>query len=72
MNLGETIRKLEAEKARIQQAIATLRQLEQPSLPLKGRRGRKPGMMTAAERAEVSRRMRAHWAKVRSKAKGAA
>lgn len=66
MNLGETIRRLEAEKARIEQAIATLRQLEQPSLPLKGKRGRKPGMMTAEERAEVSRRMRRHWAKVRA------
>lgn len=69
MNLGDTIHKLEAERDRIERAIATLRLLEQPSLPLKGKRGRKPGMMTAAERAEVSKRMRAHWAKVR---KGAA
>lgn len=71
MNLGDTIRKLEADRDRITRAIETLRALEQTMLPLKGRRGRKPGMMTAAERAEVSRRIRAHWAKIR-RAKGAA
>lgn len=63
---------LEAEAERIQRTIASLKALEQPTLGLKGRRGRKPGTMSAAERAEVSRRMRAHWAGQRAKNRGAA
>ena len=68
-HIREAIRSLESEVQRIQEAIAMLRSIEQPGLPLRARRGRKS--MGAEERKQVSERMRRHWARLR-KERGAA
>lgn len=71
-NFEQAIRDLEAKRDALQRAIDGLRGIQQGALPLKGRRGRKPGSFSHAERAEVSKRMRAYWAGRRAKNRGAA
>ena len=68
--LQQTLVSLEAQKAKTEEKIkavrAALTAISGSSSPnLAGRRKRKP--MTAAERRSVSRRMKAYWAKRRTK-----
>ncbi len=65
MDLSKFIRELQVEKRRLDAAIATLEALvqENPQVVLPKRRGRKG--MNAAERKEVSRRMKNYWAQRR-------
>ena len=68
MDLKQTIEQLYAEKQRLEQVIASLEALQSGSVSnlchLGGKwRGRKS--MAAAEREEVSRRMKRYWAKQR-------
>jgi len=65
MALHETIRQLYAEKEKLERTIAALQQLQSHAGALsesngKNRRGRK--FMSAAERLEVSERMKKYWA----------
>ena len=64
MDLLETIRELRAERARIDATIANLEALNQSqggtAPTIHSRRGRK--FMGAAERQEVSQRMKKYWA----------
>jgi len=62
--IDQTITVLIRERDRLNQAIQWLQQLDTP--PGKGKRGRKPNTMTQAERAQVSRRMKQRWEKVRA------
>ena len=71
MDLSKAIQELYIEKARLEESIALLEELQSPASsdqvrPAKGRRGRK--MMDSEERKQVSSRMRAYWASRRSKA----
>lgn len=74
MDLRNTIRELYEEKQRIEEAIASLEELQGskgrlaahalPESPRKERRGRKT--MPPEERREVSSRMKRYWAKRRA------
>ena len=76
--LRQALTKLEAEKGRIDRQIAGLRQAlaaagnnshsQAPSATTRVRRGRK--RMSAEERRQVSRRMKAFWAKRRRSKQG--
>ena len=69
MDLTKTLRELYAEKKRLDAAIARLEARRQPKRAKsgKGRRGRKS--MSAAERLEVSKRMKRYWQTRRSQRK---
>ena len=58
MNIHKTLRELYAEKKRLDAAIAGLEKRLGPK-PRKSRRGRKS--MSAAERRDVSERMKRYW-----------
>jgi len=63
MELGDAIQQLQAEKQRIERAIALLEQLHRnqgSSTVARKRRGRKS--MESEERREVSARMKRYWA----------
>ena len=60
MNLDETIGQLRAERARLEAVIAELEELNTGNGQAHARRGRKS--MDAAERREVSARMKRYWA----------
>ena len=70
MDIYKTIRELHAEKVRLDRVIAALEEMQKrgdgSTRPTGGRRrGRKS--MTAAEREQVSVRMKEYWARRRSK-----
>jgi len=69
MDLHQTIQELYAEKEKLERVISSLEQLQgyaQGQLTGSRRRGRK--FMDAAERQQVSARMKKYWASRRSKA----
>jgi hypothetical protein len=77
MDLYKAIQELYEEKDRLERVIASLEELQRtaavvaPPRPAAGRRGRKS--MSAAERREVSERMKNYWAsrrKTKSKQAG--
>ncbi len=59
MDVVKTLRELYLEKKRLDSAIAALETRLRSSGKVKGRRGRKS--MSAAERLEVSKRMKSYW-----------
>ena len=76
MTIPEMIRSLEHERAMIDEAVETLRKLQATRaahgalvMEESHRRGRKS--MGTAERAQVSQRMKAYWAKRKQKARTA-
>lgn len=67
MNLENTIRELRAEKERLERVIASLEELQNSpisTVEIHKRRGRR--FMDAAERQEVSARMKKYWAAQRA------
>lgn len=74
MDLSNAIRELQAEKKRLEQAIASLEEIQRLStgdrLVVPGKtRGRKS--MGASERKQVSARMKRYWELRRAKSEGA-